>query len=61
MGKELNERIPEVVEGAKLLLNSDFDLSTAIDAYKTAAIKKDVCLDRLYTLTILERRQSRSQ
>ena len=60
MGKELNERIPEVIEGAKLLLNPDFDLSDAIDTYKTSAVKKNVCFDRLYTLKILEHRQSRS-
>lgn len=59
MSKELDRRIPEVIEGAKQLLNPDFDLSTAINTYKTSAIEKNVCLDRLYTLKILERRQLR--
>ena len=56
MGKELDERIPEVIEGAKKLLDPDFDLPTAINTYKTSAVEKNVCLDRLYTLKILERR-----
>ena len=54
MGKQLNERIPEVLERAKQLLNPDFNLSNAIETYKTSAISKNVNLDRLYTLKILE-------
>ena len=57
MSKELDRRIPEVIEGARRLLNPDFNLPTAINTYKTLAIEKNVCLDRLYTLKILERRQ----
>lgn len=55
MGKKLDERIPEVIEGAKQLLNPDFNFFTAIETYKTSAIRKSVNLDRLYTLKILER------
>ncbi|VEP18303.1 conserved hypothetical protein [Hyella patelloides LEGE 07179] len=57
MDKELDLRIPEVIEGAKHLLNPDFDLSAAIETYRTSAVKKNVNLDRLYTLKILEERK----
>lgn len=33
MDKKLDERIPEVIEGAKQLLDPDFNLFSAIETY----------------------------
>ena len=57
MDKKLDERIPEVIEGAKQLLDPDFNLFSAIETYKTSALRKNVNLERLYTLKVLEQRK----
>jgi ADP-heptose:LPS heptosyltransferase len=54
MDSDLDRHIPEVVEGARLLLDPGFDLAAAARMYETQARQKGICLDRLYTLGMLK-------
>ena len=54
MGQALDERIPDVVRGVRLLLRSDFDLAAAVDLYEARALERGICMERLYSLGVVK-------
>lgn len=53
MDGDLDNRIQEVLDGARLLLDPAFDLVAAARGYEALAHEKGVKLERLYTLDML--------
>ena len=59
MDSDLDERIEEVVAGARLLMAPDFDLVAATRTYETLAHQKGIKIDRLYYSLLMDLKYDR--